>query len=202
MVVRLVQEVVVKEVWHKLINSRSMQLAVKSRVNLSFQNHVKHLILFLCLGLSSIVDAQEALTDLLKRHNSETVPYISVQELAMPKTEAVLLDARETTEYEVSHIKDAIHVGYNNFNLEETTQQLNDKQQTIIVYCSLGIRSEDIADQLQKAGYTNVYNLFGGIFEWKNNDFSVYNSEGETNNVHAFSKAWSKWLLKGNKIYD
>ncbi|WP_370012390.1 rhodanese-like domain-containing protein [Winogradskyella sp.] len=159
-------------------------------------------MLFLCLCFSPIVNAQETLTDLLKRHNSESVPYISVQELAMPKTEALLLDARETAEYEVSHIKDAIHVGYNNFNLEETTQLLNDKQQTIIVYCSIGIRSENIAEQLKKEGYTNVYNLFGGIFEWKNNDFSVYNSEGETDDVHAFSKTWSKWLLKGNKIYD
>ena len=179
-----------------------MQLAVKNRTNLSFQTHVRNLTLIICVCFSPIVNAQETLTELLKRHNSETVPYISVQELAMPKTEAVLLDARETAEYEVSHIKDAIHIGYNDFNLEETTQQLNDKQQTIIVYCSLGIRSEDIAEQLQKAGYTNVYNLFGGIFEWKNNDFSVYDSEGETDNVHAFSKAWSKWLLKGNKIYD
>lgn len=177
-----------------------MQLAVKNRTNLSFQTHVRNLTLIICVCFSPIVNAQETLTELLKRHNSETVPYISVQELAMPKTEAVLLDAREPSEYEVSYIKDAIHVGYNDFNLEETTQQLNDKQQTIIVYCSLGIRSEDIAEQLQKAGYTNVYNLFGGIFEWKNNGFSVYDSEGETNNVHAFSKVWSKWLLKGNKI--
>ncbi|WP_369997098.1 rhodanese-like domain-containing protein [Winogradskyella sp.] len=179
-----------------------MQLTVKNRVNLSFRTHVRNLMLFLCLCFSPIVNAQETLTDLLKRHNSESVPYISVQELAMPKTEALLLDARETAEYEVSHIKDAIHVGYNNFNLEETTQLLNDKQQTIIVYCSIGIRSENIAEQLKKEGYTNVYNLFGGIFEWKNNDFSVYNSEGETDDVHAFSKTWSKWLLKGNKIYD
>ena len=30
-----------------------------------------------------------------------------------------------------------------------------------------------------------------------------YDSKGkETDNVHAFSKAWSKWLLKGHKVYD
>jgi len=33
------------------------------------------------------------------------------------------------------------------------------------VYCSLGIRSEVIAKKLKKAGYTNVFNLYGGIFE-------------------------------------
>jgi 3-mercaptopyruvate sulfurtransferase SseA len=73
----------------------------------------------------------------------------------------------------------------------------------IVVYCSLGVRSEDIAEQLKKEGYTNVYNLFGGIFEWKNSNHKVYdNKEEPTENVHAFSKKWSKWLLKGNKIYD
>ena len=128
---------------------------------------------------------------------------MTVQELAMPKTEVILLDAREIEEYNVSHLEDAIHVGYDDFDLLETTKQLNDKQQTIVVYCSLGVRSEDIGEQLKKAGYTNIFNLFGGIFEWKNKGYSVYNSEEKlTEDVHAFSKAWSKWLLKGNKIYD
>ena len=121
----------------------------------------------------------------------------------MQKTDAILLDTRELKEYEVSHLKDALYVGYDEFNLKNTTKQLNNKDQMIVVYCSLGVRSEDIAEQLKKEGYTNVYNLFGGIFEWKNNNHKVYdNKEEPTENVHAFSKKWSKWLLKGNKIYD
>jgi rhodanese-related sulfurtransferase len=147
--------------------------------------------------------AQESLSELLKKHNNESIPYISVQELAMPKTKAIILDAREIAEYNVSHLKNAIYVGYKSFNTETVTKQITNKQQTIVVYCSLGIRSEDIAEQIKKEGYTNVYNLFGGIFEWKNNDFTVYNNNNEpTENVHAFSKEWSQWLLKGNKIYD
>jgi rhodanese-related sulfurtransferase len=145
---------------------------------------------------------QKTLEELLKVHNNNAVPYISVQELAMPKTEAVILDAREPEEYKVSHLKDAIFVGFNTFDLETTTPQLHNKQQHIVVYCSLGIRSETIAEKLKKAGYTNVYNLYGGIFEWKNEDFPVYNAaEQETDSVHAFSKVWGKWLLKGVKVY-
>ena len=71
------------------------------------------------------------------------------------------------------------------------------------MYCSLGVRSEDIGEQLKKAGYTNVFNLYGGIFEWKNKGFSVYNNdETLTENVHVCNAYWSQWLLKGNKIYD
>lgn len=148
-------------------------------------------------------NAQKTLDELLNQYNTNRAPYMSVQELAMPKTDAIILDAREQKEFEVSHLKEAIFVGYNNFNLEQTTLQLRDKQQTIVVYCSLGIRSETIADKLIKAGYTNVFNLYGGIFEWKNNDFSIFDSRGkETNNVHVFSKTWDKWLLKGNKVYE
>jgi predicted sulfurtransferase len=71
------------------------------------------------------------------------------------------------------------------------------------VYCSLGIRSETVADKLKKAGYTNVYNLYGGVFEWKNKGFPIVDSDGkETENIHVFSEAWEKWLLKGTKVYD
>lgn len=147
--------------------------------------------------------AQESISELLKKHNTKSIPYISVQETAMPKTDAVLLDSRELSEYNTSHLKDAIHVGYNEFNIKTVTDQITDKSTTIVVYCSIGIRSEDIAEQLKKKGYTNVFNLYGGIFEWKNNNFPVFNSEEKTTeNVHAYSKEWSKWLLKGTKIYD
>lgn len=164
---------------------------------------MKYKIIYIFLFLSGIIFSQESLSELLKKYNNESIPYISVEELAMQKTDAILLDARELKEYDVSHLKDALYVGYDEFNLKNTTKQLNNKDQMIVVYCSLGVRSEDIAEQLKKEGYTNVYNLFGGIFEWKNNNHKVYdNKEEPTENVHAFSKKWSKWLLKGNKIYD
>lgn len=164
---------------------------------------MKRTIIYTFLFISGFVFSQQTLSEVLKKHNNEDIPYISVQELAMPKTDAILLDARELKEYEVSHLKDALYVGYNEFNLEHTVKKLTDKDQMIVVYCSLGIRSEDIAEQLQNKGYTNVYNLFGGIFEWKNKGFSVYdNNKNPTENVHAFSKEWSQWLLKGIKIYD
>jgi rhodanese-related sulfurtransferase len=163
-------------------------------------------ILTFILTLFSIIQtgfSQESLEELLNKYNAKNVPYISVEELAMPKTQAIILDAREFEEYQVSHIKNAIPVGYNNFNLQKTTSQLNNKQQTIVVYCSLGIRSETIAEKLKKAGYTNVFNLYGGIFEWKNKGLEVYDStEVKTEKVHAFSPEWSKWLLKGDKVYN
>lgn len=158
-------------------------------------------ILILLFSISSF--SQETISDLLKKHNTKSIPYISVQELAMPKTIAIILDARELNEYETSHIKNAIHVGHKYFDIESISNIIKIKEEQIVVYCSLGIRSENIAKKLKKAGYTNVYNLYGGVFEWKNKGFNVYNSHGtETENVHVFSKEWNQWLTKGVKVYE
>lgn len=164
---------------------------------------MKNKLLYICVFLSALGFSQESLDDLLKQYNTHDVPYISVEELAMPKTNAMVLDARERNEFEVSHLKDAIYVGYDHFQLQDITKQLPDKNKPIVVYCSLGIRSEVIASKLKKAGYTNVKNLYGGIFEWKNKNFNVYNAaQKETDSIHVFSKPWSKWLKKGIKVYE
>lgn len=165
---------------------------------------VRKILLFLFLVGSITVFSQEKLDKLLNKWNKNNVPYMSVETLTLPKTNAVLLDAREPKEFKVSHLKNAICVGYNKFDINKTLAKLPiDKSAKIVVYCSLGIRSEIIADKLIKEGYTNVYNLYGGIFEWKNNDFQVVDSIGnQTEKVHTFNKKWSNWLTKGTKIYD
>ena len=160
-------------------------------------------ILLLLLLITTGLSAQEKLDKLLNRWNTRNVPYISVETLALPKTNAILLDAREENEFKVSHLKNAICVGYNDFKLKETIAELpTDKSTKIVVYCSLGIRSETVAHKLIEEGYTNVYNLYGGIFEWKNANFQVLDTLGNTTEkVHTFSKNWGKWLYKGEKVY-
>ncbi len=158
-------------------------------------------VIYTLLSFSGI--SQDTLDALLDQYNNESIPYISVKELTTTQNNAILLDAREKEEYEVSHLKSAIHVGYDNFNLDLISKQNIPKDTLIVVYCSLGIRSEDISEKLKKVGYKNIYNLYGGIFEWKNNEYPVVNSlEEATDEVHVFSSEWGKWLLKGKKVYS
>jgi rhodanese-related sulfurtransferase len=158
-------------------------------------------LLLILLGFSMF--AQKSIDKLLKQYNDNSVPYISVQELAMPKNNAIILDSRELKEYETSHLKNAIHVGYDHFKIDSVYKKVPNKDTKIVVYCSVGIRSESIADSLKKAGYKHVENLYGGIFQWKSNDFPVYNKqEKETDSIHTFNKTWSKWLQKGIKVYE
>lgn len=146
--------------------------------------------------------AQQDLEDLLKKYNTGEVSYISVEELRMQqlKDNVVIVDSRELEEYQVSHLEDAVYVGYDDFNISRLEDISREK--LVVVYCSLGIRSEDISAELQKAGFKNVRNLFGGIFEWKNRDFPVVDTLGKrTQKVHAFSENWGKWLRNAEKVY-
>ena len=128
----------------------------------------------------------------------------SVEEVGVHDVEgnegAIWLDARERNEYEISKIDGAVWVGYDDFDLQRVSGI--SKEEEVIVYCSIGYRSEKIAERLKEEGYNNVKNLYGGIFSWVNNDKKVYDAIGlETKKVHAYSRLWGVWLEKGEKVY-
>jgi rhodanese-related sulfurtransferase len=131
----------------------------------------------------------------------KTVPFIKAKELRENNQNYTILDIRELKEYNVSHIKNAISISFNGFNIKMIKHKI-DKNTPIVVYCSIGYRSEKVGEKLLNEGFT-VYNLYGGIFNWKNsNNPIVNNNEIATQKVHCFNQEWSKWLLKGEKIYD
>lgn len=112
-----------------------------------------------------------------------------------------LIDVRESVEFKVSHIKGAKNDAYNNFKVK-SLKNIN-KQDTIIIYCSVGYRSEKVAEKLQKAGYKNIFNLYGGIFDWINKGLAVYNMNNNvTKKIHPYNKSWGKWLSKGEKVNE
>ncbi len=112
----------------------------------------------------------------------------------------VILDIRSDEEFGVSHIEGAQLVDYENFDIEDLASI--DKEAEIIVYCSVGYRSERVGEKLIDRGYQNVNNLYGGIFQWKNTDYQVVNDNGTTDSVHTYNRSWSKWLTKGIKVYE
>lgn len=162
-------------------------------------------ILFISMSLFSLKSAAQnvensAYNILLKGLLSHSVPEISVQKAAQLQ-EVIFIDSREKNEFNVSHIKNALWVGYDQLDLNPLKKI--DKSTVLVIYCSVGYRSEKIAEKLKKQGFTNLFNLYGGIFEWKNQGMPVFNSNNEqTENVHAYNKVWGIWLNKGNKIYN
>lgn len=166
---------------------------------------MKHkLVFFLLLLFAANSFAQKSLDKLLKTHNSHSIPYVSVEELRMLqiKDSVTILDARKPKEFQVSHISSSKNIGFKSFTTQEKQLLKFNKSTPIVVYCSVGIRSEKIGEKLRKAGFTNVKNLYGGIFEWKNKEYPIIDSTGtKTENVHTFSKIWASYLHAGNPIY-
>lgn len=164
--------------------------------------------LFLCLALGGTVSvfAQDRGVEsgsyrfMLKTLLSHTVPEIDVATAAEADNSTLFLDARERNEYDVSHIQGALWVGYDDFDMARLAGV--PKETPLVVYCSVGYRSEKISERLLAAGYTNVANLYGGVFEWKNQDHPVVDPQGQpTEEVHAFNRTWGIWLKEGEKVY-
>ncbi len=131
---------------------------------------------------------------------SSNTPSISVKQVEVAPASYLFLDAREPEEYAVSHIANAKFVGYDNFDLNRVNKVA--KITPIVVYCSVGKRSENITNKLKDAGFVNVQNLYGGIFEWVNEGNKVVDSNNvPVNKVHAYNHIWGMWLQKGEKVY-
>jgi rhodanese-related sulfurtransferase len=157
------------------------------------------ILLALTCGACQTKDYSEKLESLYKH----TVPVITVKELADEKRlekPMVLLDIRSPEEYTVSRIEGARFVDYDHFSDKDVADI--SKESEIILYCSVGYRSEKIGEKLLDIGYKNVRNLYGGIFQWKNEGFEVVNKHYmRTDSVHTYNKSWSVWLINGVKVY-
>jgi len=166
---------------------------------------MKKLALIVVLLGSIQMNAQQKVNSdayalMLKTLLSHSVPEISVDSaVKLVDSTTIWIDARETNETAVSAIKNSIPVGYDNFKISSLDSI--SKSRKIIVYCSVGYRSEKVAEKLIKKGFKDVSNLYGGIFEWVNQGQNTYRDTTLTPQVHAYNKVWGAWLTKGQKVY-
>lgn len=131
-----------------------------------------------------------------------SVDVISVSELKENYNNYLILDTRELNEYLTSHLPGAVHLGYDNPKWE--TLKSIDSEKEIVVYCSIGYRSEKIGEKLKKKGFNKVRNLYGSIFEWANQGHELEDPrELPTHKVHTYNKKWSKWVINEDikKVY-
>lgn len=137
----------------------------------------------------------EGFETMAKKMADKTVPIIKSEQVVKLQAKGkkmVFLDARELEEFQVSHISGAKHIGYDNFDIKSVSGI--DKNATIVVYCSVGYRSGKIGKQLREAGFTSVFNLWGGLFDWANNGNPVYDTNKKVTTVHPYNNNWGKWL--------
>ena len=76
-----------------------------------------------------------------------------------------LLDVRTPEEYSSGHIGNAVNINWNGDDFNAKVNKF-DKSKPIFVYCKVGGRSSDAAARLAELGFTEIYNLDGGIMKW------------------------------------
>lgn len=152
------------------------------------------LVIALSAAYAIVAQSPKAFAQMTKVLLNHDVPEIHARE-EIDLAKFVILDTREREEYDVSHLKNAIWVGYKDFDISRVAHL--PKQSPILLYCSIGYRSEKITKRMRAAGYSDVTNLVGGIFAWSNLDKPIYDSASLTHKVHPYDAIWGVWLKRG-----
>ncbi len=152
----------------------------------------------LVLVVSFAVSAAELTWQKINREITETFPgakVITIDDLKTKlknKAPVVLIDVREKPEYDLSHLQGAVQIT----RASEIVRRYGSYPGMVVVYCSVGYRSGDMAQQLSQVGMTRVFNLKGSIFRWVNRGNPVVNQHGATTFVHPYNSYWGQLLHK------
>ena len=104
-------------------------------------------LILVCLGLTACSSAYETID--------------TNKALELIEKGAIVIDVRSNEEFNGGHIKGAI-----NIPVDEIETISYAKDETLIIYCASGIRSEKAVKKLVELGYTSLYNLDGGLLNW------------------------------------
>lgn len=88
---------------------------------------------------------------------------ITLEELKEKQSRgSIIIDVRNKRAYNEGHIEGSINIPEYEIN-RLFTKIIPYKDMPIVVYCSSGYRSVTAYRKLKKLGYTEVYNLYGGL---------------------------------------
>jgi hydroxyacylglutathione hydrolase len=101
------------------------------------------------------------------------VPQISVHDLATMKDERpdlVVIDVRELVEWDEGHIDGALHLPMGE---ALARKDLIPAGRPKAVLCAGGLRSSTVISALSRAGFTDFYNVIGGMTAWQKGGYST-----------------------------
>ncbi|HEV7782391.1 MAG TPA: rhodanese-related sulfurtransferase [Chitinophagaceae bacterium] len=113
--------------------------------------------------------------------------------------DTVVIDMRNHYEFEVGHFENAIEVPSDTFREQlpmAADMMKADKEKSIIMYCTGGIRCEKASAYMLHRGYKNVFHLEGGIINYVNQ----VKEQGLDNKFHGKNFVFDQRL--GERITD
>jgi rhodanese-related sulfurtransferase len=99
--------------------------------------------------------------------SSDAVTDVSVAESAdvLAGSDVVVIDVRTPAEFESGHLADAVNIDIESGTFDTDVAEL-EKDGTYVVYCRSGNRSGVATEKMAELGFTDVYNLEGGVTDW------------------------------------
>lgn len=81
--------------------------------------------------------------------------------------DVIIIDVRTPTEWSEGIIPNALLIDiYSGQHFVETINGLQDKDANYYVYCRSGVRSHQTCNYMMQQGFSNVFNLEGGIMQY------------------------------------
>lgn len=136
---------------------------------------ITRITLVLILSISFISCAQSTKSGSNKSEitkENKVVNLISPEDLNAELGDIQLIDVRTPEEYAQGHLKNSVNINYYDNTFTEEMNKL-DKSKELYIYCRSGGRSGKASKQLEKMGFTKVYDLQGGIINWGNNNLEL-----------------------------
>jgi rhodanese-related sulfurtransferase len=135
----------------------------------------------------------------------EVLPWDLEEEIEQ-NPELIVLDIRESDEFEMMHIKGSLHVprgvleGACVWNYDDTIPALaQSRDQNIVVVCRSGNRSALAALTMQQMGFEQVRSLKLGIKGWNDNDLEMLNNQGDVVDIDQIDE-WLNRAVPEDKL--
>ncbi len=146
--------------------------------------------LLFTIGFLSIGEARSQTT------YSSTLPVSEFAEKIKAYPDALVIDVRTPGEFAKGHIPNAKNIDWNG---DRFTQQIAilDKTMPVFVYCLAGSRSADAMRKMRTDGFTQLYELKGGILKWR---AAGLPEEHETTSSRGMTKPQFDQLLISDKL--
>ena len=152
-------------------------------------------ILLSILVTACFIIRERGLYTFIKSGNVERINPCMARRL-VNDSDLYIIDARSEAEYQLSHIE-----GANLF--QDQLMEKIEINQPILVYCTIGIRSNSLAKDLHDLGFEKIYDLKGGLINWVNQKNELVNStHHQTDSIHTYYQWLSLLLSHGTAVYQ
>jgi len=134
-------------------------------------------LFFTVLFAATIVscDNQTKSTNSAKELSQSNIKVVSPKEVydaLQQDSAAQLIDVRSSDEYGVTHLKNSQNICVTAPDFKEKAAKL-DKNKPVYVYCKRGGRSAQASLILAEMGFTQIYDLQGGITNWQSQELET-----------------------------